>query len=73
MSGVDAFLLYDTYGFPLEITVDAAADKGMQVKVLKSKPNLHLAILHGPSWYTKLYNEALSSFIKYRLFPAKIA
>ncbi|KAK9824092.1 hypothetical protein WJX72_007684 [[Myrmecia] bisecta] len=31
VSGVDAFVLYDTYGFPLEITQEIAADRGLQV------------------------------------------
>ena len=34
VSGADAFLLYDTYGFPLEITQDAAADQALQVRCL---------------------------------------
>ena len=33
VNGADAFLLYDTYGFPLEITLDAAADQGLQVNL----------------------------------------
>ena len=31
LSGKDAFLLYDTYGFPLEITQDAAAEQNVSV------------------------------------------
>ncbi|HOW37953.1 MAG TPA: alanine--tRNA ligase, partial [Bacillota bacterium] len=31
MSGADAFLLYDTYGFPIELTVEYAEEKGLKV------------------------------------------
>src|SRR5215208_1208324 len=31
ISGNDAFQLHDTYGFPLELTVELAADRGLQV------------------------------------------
>ncbi len=31
MSGVDAFILYDTFGFPLEMTVEIAGENGIAV------------------------------------------
>lgn len=33
ISGSDAFLLYDTFGFPLELTQEVAEQKGIQVDV----------------------------------------
>ena len=33
ISGSDAFLLYDTYGFPLELTEEYAEEKGLKVDV----------------------------------------
>lgn len=33
ISGMDAFTLYDTYGFPLELTMEYAEEKGMSVDV----------------------------------------
>uniref|UniRef100_A0A803LG56 Probable alanine--tRNA ligase, chloroplastic n=1 Tax=Chenopodium quinoa TaxID=63459 RepID=A0A803LG56_CHEQI len=33
LSGKDAFLLYDTYGFPVEITVEVAQELGIQVEM----------------------------------------
>ena len=31
MHGDDAFLMYDTYGFPLELTQEVAGDRGLAV------------------------------------------
>ncbi len=33
ISGEDAFLLYDTYGFPIELTIEYAEEKGLKVDV----------------------------------------
>ena len=30
-SGADAFKLYDTFGFPIDLTMEMAADEGMSV------------------------------------------
>ena len=33
ISGKDAFVLFSTYGFPLELTLELAEDKGIEVDV----------------------------------------
>ena len=33
ISGNDAFILYDTYGFPIDMTIQMAEEKGLQVNV----------------------------------------
>ena len=61
ISGVDAFLLYDTFGFPLEITMDAAAEQNLQVSFYKtgwstffyfSFSDFHLLFCQQISWVT---------------------
>ena len=42
ISGSDAFLLYDTFGFPIELTVEAAAEKNVLVDVDGYKEQLEL-------------------------------
>ena len=37
LSGEDAFKLYDTYGFPIELTVEICADNGVEVDIKKFK------------------------------------
>jgi alanyl-tRNA synthetase len=40
ISGQDAFLLYDTYGFPLELTMEYAEEKGYKVDVFGFKEEM---------------------------------
>ena len=43
ISGADAFLLYDTYGFPVEITEEAAAEAGVSVDLEGFKSEMEAA------------------------------
>ena len=42
ISGSDAFLLYDTYGFPIELTIEYAEEKNLSVDVEAFKEELKL-------------------------------
>ena len=42
ISGADAFLLYDTYGFPVELTIEYAEEKGLTVDEEGFKKHLNL-------------------------------
>lgn len=43
VSGQDAFLLYDTYGFPLEITQEAAAERNIAVQAPSLNPKPYIS------------------------------
>ncbi len=61
-SGADAFKLYDTFGFPIDLTAEMAAEAGMTVdeeafqalmtqqKERARKPARRWAIWAGPAW-----------------------
>ena len=40
ISGADAFVLYDTYGFPIELTIEYAEEKGLKVDTEEFKKYL---------------------------------
>ena len=42
IQGNDAFVLYDTYGFPIELTIEYAEERGLTVDVEGFKKQLNL-------------------------------
>ena len=42
ISGIDAFKLYDTYGFPIELTIEIAEEKGFTVNVSDFEKNMKI-------------------------------
>jgi alanyl-tRNA synthetase len=59
ISGDDAFKLYDTYGFPLELTEEIAAEKGLTIDVERFK--LLMEIQQGQSKPTKTIDLTVQS------------
>ena len=61
-SGADAFKLYDTYGFPIDLTIEMVAEQGMSVdekgfkalmqeqKERPARPVRPWATWAGPAW-----------------------
>lgn len=44
VKGSDAFLLYDTFGFPLEITMDAASEQNIKVRLSSKKDTISICV-----------------------------
>jgi len=77
ISGEDAFKLYDTYGFPLDLTVLMAREKGLKVdeegfrasmKRQKERSRAEAKFVmqnQGSSWFERLGEEARSIFVGY--------
>ncbi len=48
VSGSAAFELYDTYGFPLELTQELAAEQGIEVSFTTDVAQFHCCLLNMP-------------------------
>ncbi len=44
ISGAAAFELYDTYGYPLELTQELAAEEGISVSLFNNKLSPHATV-----------------------------
>jgi alanyl-tRNA synthetase len=50
ISGEDAFLLHDTYGFPIELTVELAHERGSSRRRCSGSGSAPAPVPAGPSW-----------------------